>query len=203
MLTITDLNSTPNVSTPSWSSSGESGLLLMVDLDAPYEDRRVSSLHWLVTGVTVSGSPSAENPSTLTIPSPQVEYLGPEPPIGDIAHTYAFYLIAPVPSSLNIPASLAANRIPFDLEQFLEDANLENNIVARNHFRVRNLKGTPTAAFPAPRASETAPTLNGAARPVESSTTFEGIAGKMDGDGRGALACLTTLLMGFTAFVFG
>lgn len=174
----------------------------MVDLDAPYEDRRVTSLHWFVSGVTVSGSASAQNPAELTLPSPQVDYLGPEPPIGDIAHTYAFYLIAPVPSSLNIPASLAGNRTPFDLEQFLKDSNLENNIIARNHFRVRNLKGTPTAAFPAPRASETAPMLSGAARPTESSATFEGTAGKMERKGKGALAFLTAMLMGFTTFIF-
>ncbi|KAF1920411.1 hypothetical protein BDU57DRAFT_508721 [Ampelomyces quisqualis] len=182
----------------------------MLDLDAAYQDRRVSSLHWLVTGVTVAGSPSAQNPASLTIPPPQVDYQAPEPPIGDIAHTYAFYLIAPVPASVNLPASLATNRTPFDLAQFLLDARLENAVVARNHLRVRNLKGTPTAAFPAPRASETAPMLGGVARPTTSgaampttgsTATFEGSAGTMEAEGRGALASLTALLMGLMAVV--
>lgn len=175
----------------------------MVDLDAPYEDQRVSSLHWLVTGVTVSGtSPSAESPAALTIPSPQVSYEGPDPPIGDIAHTYAFYLVAPVPPSLNLPSSLAENRTPFHLGQFLQHSDLEQSVIARNHFRVRNLKGTPTAAFPAPRASETAPMLSGGVRPAETNTTYEGAAGKMEGETRGALAFWTVLVTGFTAFVF-
>ncbi|OAK95288.1 hypothetical protein IQ06DRAFT_381758 [Phaeosphaeriaceae sp. SRC1lsM3a] len=153
----------PNISTPAWSSPSDDspGLILMIDLDAPYEDRRVSSLHWLVTGLTISSSsPSTENPSSLNIPSSaQVPWQPPNPPIGDIAHTYAIYLIAPVPSNLDIPAELSRNRTPFDLKQWLQERDLEENVVARNYFRIRNLKGTPTAVFPGPRPSETAPLL--------------------------------------------
>lgn len=143
----------------------------MIDLDAPYEDRRVSSLHWLVTGLTISSSsPSTENPSSLNIPSSaQVPWQPPNPPIGDIAHTYAIYLIAPVPSNLDIPAELSRNRTPFDLKQWLQERDLEENVVARNYFRIRNLKGTPTAVFPGPRPSETAPLVR--ARPTGTTGT--------------------------------
>ncbi|KAH7394099.1 phosphatidylethanolamine-binding protein, partial [Phaeosphaeria sp. MPI-PUGE-AT-0046c] len=149
-----DTQHPPNISTPAWpASSDESGLILMIDLDAPYEDRRVSALHWLVKGLTISSpSASTSNPSSLTIPSTaQVSWQPPNPPIGDIAHTYAFYLIAPVPADLDISAEPSQSRTPFDLKQWLEERGLEKNVVARNHFRIRNLKGTPTAIFPGPR----------------------------------------------------
>lgn len=181
-------------------------MLIMLDLDAPYDDKRTSSLHWLVTGLTISStSPTAENPSQLTIPNSnsQVEYQQPAPPIGDIAHTYAFYLIAPVPESFTPPSDLEANQTPFNLGQFLSDAGIgEENVVARNHFRIRNLKGTPTAAFPSPRVSETAGVMGDGVLAVPSqtsATTSEGKGGKLGGDvGRavrvGALVGLMALL---------
>jgi hypothetical protein len=135
-------------------------------LDTPYGDTRVSSLHWLVTGISPStsqpsSSPNSEDLIPLTIPTSQVQYNPPNPPAGDFAHTYAFYLIAPLPSPFNLPAGLERNRTPFTLGQFLKDAGLgEESIVARNHFRIRDLKGLPTMSLPAPRASETAPALD-------------------------------------------
>lgn len=139
----------------------------MVDYDAPYQDTRVPSLHWLASGVSLSSSsPSTESPTPITIPSnAQVPWQPPNPPIGDIAHTYAFYLIAPVPNDLDISDNLRGDggRTPFDLKEWLEERNLEGNVVARNHFRIRNLKGTPTAAFPGPRPRETNPLVR--ARP--------------------------------------
>jgi hypothetical protein len=83
-LIVTDMDNSPNISTPSWPSSGAAGLLIMLDLDTPYENTRVSSLHWLVTGVTLTNkslSPSQEHLAELNIPSPQVDYQQPEPPI--------------------------------------------------------------------------------------------------------------------------
>jgi hypothetical protein len=182
------MENAPQILTPTWPSSSGSGMLIMLDLDFPLDDTRVSSLHWLVTGLTPSStSPTRENPANLTIPNSAVEYQQPAPPIGDVAHTYAFYLIAPLPTSFTLPSSAVANRTPFDLRQFLADGGLsEENVIARNHFRVRNLKGTPTAGFPAARVSETGSVLGGgaAALPSQTSaTTFEGGGGKSGVEG--------------------
>ena len=203
-LTAADMENEPTLSTPSWPSSGGSGVLIMLDLDAPYEDTRVSTLHWLVTGVTLENAsplPSRDKPAELNTPSPRVPYRQPDPPIGDIAHTYAFYMFAPVSPDFNVPVSHSNNRTPFNLTQFMQDCGLnQEDIVARNHFRVRNLAGTPTGSFPPPRASETAPSLTGAAS-SQTSTAFEGVAVKDGGEGRGILWLMMVLLTGFTASV--
>jgi hypothetical protein len=176
-------------------------MLIMLDLDTPLGDTRVSSLHWLVTGLAPSStSPTPENPANLTLPNSAVEYQQPAPPIGDVAHTYAFYLIAPVPASFNVPQSVTGSRTPFDLAGFLKDAELgEESVIARNHFRVRNLKGTPTMGFPAARVSETGSVLGGGAAALPSQTSaaiFEGRGGKVDVKGQcleAGLMCLGAL----------
>ncbi|KAH7085544.1 phosphatidylethanolamine-binding protein [Paraphoma chrysanthemicola] len=201
-------DSSPNISTPSWPSSGGSGVLIMLDLDAPYENTRVSSLHWLVTGVTLANeamSPSAENRVELNKPSPQVAYEKPEPPIGDVAHTYAFYLFAPTPASFSIPPSygnLAERRTPFNLTQFLQDCGLEEqSAIARNHFRVRNLAGTPTGTFPPPRVSETAAQLSSAVAPSQTSVVFQGGSVKLVAEPGALVGMITALLSASTALI--
>ncbi|KAH7095198.1 hypothetical protein FB567DRAFT_22452 [Paraphoma chrysanthemicola] len=226
-LMLEDMESSPNISTPSWPSSGGSGVLIMLDLDAPFENTRVSSLHWLVTGVTLTNeamSPSVANLVELNKPSPQVPYEKPEPPIvsrssaithillflsnkyqGDVAHTYAFYLFAPTPPSFSIPASygnLAERRTPFDLTQFLRDCGLEEqSVIARNHFRVRNLAGTPTGAFPPPRVSETAAQLSSAVAPSQTSVVFQGGSVKLIAEPIALVGMITALLSASTALI--
>ncbi|KAH7346003.1 hypothetical protein BKA66DRAFT_386878, partial [Pyrenochaeta sp. MPI-SDFR-AT-0127] len=137
-------------------------VLLMIDLDAPLDSARVSHLHWLVTDVTVVNSdsnPSPESVAPLNIPNVQVPCIQPEPPVGDVAHTYQFYLFSPQPSGFSIPArysNLSENRAPFSLSHFIKDTGLEQTpIVARSNFRVQNLADHPTMTFPPPSASET------------------------------------------------
>ena len=148
----------------------------MLDLDAPFADARASRLHWLATGLTPSSqTPSVSSLANLTIPDAQVSYEAPDPPIGDVAHTYAFYLIA-TPEAFRAPQGLAQNRVPFDLEGLLRDAGIsEASVIASNHFRIRDLKGTPTGGFPGPRASETGRVLGGSA--VQSSSVAPGATG--------------------------
>lgn len=158
----TDMANEPNISTPRWSSPSDSAILMMVDLDAAFKDTRVNLVHWLVTDVTLANTnsdPSPDNPSPLNIPDAQVSYIQPDPPIGDIAHTYQFYVFSPQPNGFSLPSrysNLADTRAPFNLDQFLSDSGLDQaNIVSQNHFRVRNLAGQPTTTFPPPRVSET------------------------------------------------
>ena len=166
------MSNTPNISTPAWSPSTPSALLFMVDLDWPLDTQRVSRLHWLVTGLTLSGStapPDGNNTAVLNIPDPPVaQYMPPAPPVGDVAHSYHFYLFA-TPPSFSLPSQYlglgegdsfdengtitgAETRAPFDVNQFLLDCGLdEQDVLARNHVRVRNLAGHPTTTFPPAR----------------------------------------------------
>ncbi|KAF2827496.1 hypothetical protein CC86DRAFT_369605, partial [Ophiobolus disseminans] len=123
----------------------------MLDLDTPLSPTlRAPSIHWLAT---LSPSPS------LNVSSTHTAYQPPEPPIGDVAHTYAFFLFAPAPANVVVPAQ----RSPFNWEDFLRGNGLaERDVVARNHFRVRNLAGTPTVeVFPPERARETVSLASG------------------------------------------
>lgn len=167
------MSNIPNISTPAWNQANPSALLLMLDLDWPLDTRRVSRLHWLVPGLTLSGAtppPDGSNTSLLTIPDPPVvQYMPPAPPIGDIAHSYIFYLFATPPAFVlpsqytglgdgderheNGTLKAAHARAPFDTQQFLRDCKLdEDNVLASNYVRVRNLAGTdPKKTFPPAR----------------------------------------------------
>lgn len=164
----------------------------MVDLDWPLENERVSRLHWLATGLTLSSTASPPDGNTtalLTIPDPHATaYMPPAPPIGDVAHSYAFYLFS-VPPSFSLPSQYqgldagdsvdengtltgAETRAPFNVNQFLLDCGLaDDDMLARNHVRVQNLAGHPTTTFPPPR--QATGTIEDAV-PEQSNTTGSG-----------------------------
>lgn len=167
------MSNIPNISTPAWDQANPSALLFMVDLDWPRDNQRVSRLHWLATGLTLSSTtppPDGNNTALVDMPDPSVvQYMQPAPPVGDIAHSYNFYLFA-TPPSFVLPSQYtnlgdgdsfdengtliaAETRAPFDVEQFLLDCGLDDSdVLARNHIRVRNLAGTdPTVTFPPAR----------------------------------------------------
>jgi hypothetical protein len=146
----------------------------MVDLDWPLENTRVSRLHWLVTDLTLTTSSpplDGNNTALLNIPDPHaVAYLRPAAPVGDIAHSYNFYLFAQPagftlpsqysglddPDSVNEDGELVGGdaRAPFDVQLFLSDCGLdEGDLLARNHVRVRDLAGHATTSFPPARAA--------------------------------------------------
>jgi hypothetical protein len=152
------MSNIPSVSTPAWGSTA-SGMIIMLDLDVPRDTERVSLVHWLVTGVALTSSdlpPDSNNTVLLTSPDPAVTYMRPSPPVGDVAHSYKFYLFEQ-PDNFALPpkyANLEDNRAPFDLQEFLADAGMqESALVASNYFRARNLSGHPTTTFPPPRAT--------------------------------------------------
>ena len=166
------MSNIPNISTPSWNLANPTALLFMVDLDWPLNNERVPRLHWLATGLTLSSTtplPDSNNTTTLNFPTPPVvNYMQPAPPVGDIAHSYNFYLFG-LPTGFQLPSPYAnlgngdmldedgkivggSERAPFNVNQFLLDCGLdEQNLLARNHVRVRNLAGHPTMSFPPPR----------------------------------------------------
>ncbi|KAF3037988.1 hypothetical protein E8E12_008059 [Didymella heteroderae] len=169
------MSNIPSISTPTWNQADPSALLFMVDLDWPLDNTRVSRLHWLATGLTLSGAappPDGSNTTAVAvnIPDPPVvQYMPPAPPVGDMAHSYAFYLFA-TPRSFVLPSVYtrlgdsdafdengtliaAESRAPFDVGTFLADCGLDDaDLLARNHVRVRNLAGTdPSKTFPPAR----------------------------------------------------
>jgi hypothetical protein len=186
------MSNIPNISTPTWNPSNPSAFLFMVDLDWPLDNQRVSRLHWLVTGLTLSGTappPDGNNTALVNIPDPPVvQYMQPAPPVGDVAHSYNFYLFS-TPPTFSLPSQYhglgdgdsfdengtmfgAETRAPFDVNQFLLDCGLdEEDVLARNHVRVRNLAGHPTTTFPPARQAtgtleDVVPGESGTGQPV-------------------------------------
>ncbi|KAF2870999.1 phosphatidylethanolamine-binding protein [Massariosphaeria phaeospora] len=138
--------SPPNITTPVWNA-GSSAVLMMVDSDVPINGRS-ELLHWLVSGVTL-----ADDGTTLTFPTAgEAAYVPPNPPVGDIAHAYTILLFAQ-PDNFAVPEQFAGvleSRINFNSSAFVAAAGLAQPLAA-NYFRVQNLTGTPTMAFPPPR----------------------------------------------------
>lgn len=219
------MSNVPNISTPTWDASNPSGLIFMVDLDWPLENERVSRLHWLATGLTLSSTtppPDGNTTALLTIPDPHaITYMPPAPPIGDVAHTYAFYLFS-VPPSFAVPPQYqdldagdtvdengtltgAETRVPFNVNQFLLDCGLaEDDVLARNHVRVRNLAGHPTTTFPPPRQTtgtieDEVPEPSSTAGSGQGAVSTGGVRGRGEGVGMGlwvwsAMAVLSGVL---------
>lgn len=89
------MSNEPNISTPKWSSPWSPATLMVIDHNAAFGDSRVNLLHWLVIDVTLvngNGSLSSNSPRSLDVPEAQVTYIQPDPPVGDVTHTYQVYL---------------------------------------------------------------------------------------------------------------
>ncbi|KAF2622965.1 hypothetical protein BU25DRAFT_425223 [Macroventuria anomochaeta] len=141
------MSNIPDISTPAWDPSTPSALLFMVDLDWPLDNQRVSRLHWLVTGLTLSST---------TPPSGREQYRSFEypRPAGGAVHAACASCLGNGDSFDDDDGTLVAaeTRAPFVVSQFLLDCGLdEAHVLARNHVRVRNLAGHPTTTFPPAR----------------------------------------------------
>jgi len=166
----------------------------MVDLDVPRNGSRVQLIHWLATNITRS-TPLSANTSgaALQIPdSNPVPYLQPSPPVGDIPHAYTFVLMEQ-PRNFTLPqqyANLSMSRVPFNVSQFANDANLTKPL-AGNWITVQNTTGTPTASsFPPARPSPTGGSSTESGGPSKG-----GAAGMLAVDGRALWAGVTTALL--------
>ncbi|KAF4549596.1 Hypothetical protein D9617_21g098170 [Elsinoe fawcettii] len=140
-------------------------MLVMLDLSLPRDrvqgtgdvadgigDDRTTRLHWLQTNLTVGAngllSVSGNTPAVA-------DYAGPQPPQGDIAHFYTWYLFAQ-PASFQVPAALAggalrpqssAQRNNFSLTPITSQAGVE--LREANYFLVQNANN-PNAVRTAP-----------------------------------------------------
>jgi phosphatidylethanolamine-binding protein (PEBP) family uncharacterized protein len=158
---IAETASPPNISSPVWYADERGpgpAVLLMVDIDVPRNGTRVPLLHWMVTNVTLAGGNRQSGP--LSIGNSPIPYLQPSPPVGDVPHAYTF-IVFPQPANFSVPpqylaiAQNQANRVGFNITQFLKDAGL-GQALAANYIRVQNLTGTPTTTYPPARPTQSA-----------------------------------------------
>ncbi|TDL27199.1 PEBP-like protein [Rickenella mellea] len=101
--------------------------------------------HWLVNGVSLTGSASNQSVST-TGATPITDYAGPAPPAGSGPHRYVILLFEQ-PASFTPPANLSQPNTPvsvFDLNAYAKDSGL-GPIVAGMYLTVQN--GDTTASL--------------------------------------------------------
>ena len=106
---------------PNMISPTAKGLLVMVDLDVPRGNSRVTNLHWLAPNVDISKA-NAAVPTGAGV----VSYRQPSPPPGDTPHRYVYLLYAQ-PPNFTPPAQLATlqqNRLGFDVNAFASASGL-------------------------------------------------------------------------------
>ena len=205
----------PTFSFPS-SSPNATYILLLVDLSIPaaivspstlnpkYQlplapglgSNRSTRLHFFQAGLKFSPSGSLINTT-----QPIAYYNGPQPPVGDIAHSYVFYLFPqgsafqapPADSPFNVANvnSGMSNRMSFNVQTFAKQAGV-GPLTAANYIKVQRLNSTATASAsgkPSGTGSSKAP----------SGSPFMGEAGRVGLNG--ALSLLIVLGMGF-GFLF-
>ena len=154
--------------TPTTFSNGtfpDTYFLLFIDLSIPTSrfpanetpylapglgPNRTTRLHWWAGNLTQTTSGTFTNSSAAL-----AEYGGPNPPLGDIPHTYVFYLFPQPANYTPLAAALAgdfvsasaAARVNFSLLAVIEQVG---NPVASNFFRTQNpnntVNGTTTTA---------------------------------------------------------
>ncbi|QDS73109.1 hypothetical protein FKW77_000885 [Venturia effusa] len=117
----------PTIQVPSnMNSATGKALLVMVDLDVPRQNARVTNLHWLAPNVDVS-KVQAVVPDTTT-----AKYLQPSPPKGDTAHRYVFLMYAQQ-ANFSVPAQFSnvqTKRIGFDVNAFAQASGLGAPVAA-------------------------------------------------------------------------
>ncbi|KAF2419788.1 PEBP-like protein [Tothia fuscella] len=109
-------------------SPTQKALLVMLDLDVPRNNQRVTNLHWLSPNVDIS-QPTASVPTT---PPGGLAYRQPSPPPGDTPHRYVYYLYAQA-QGFTVPAqSMAAiqMRLGFDVNAFAVAGGLGQPVAA-------------------------------------------------------------------------
>ena len=133
----------------------------MVDPDASYPENPLNRfiIHWWQEDLTKSStevnSTSIGGTRLVNNTAPRVTYRRPRPPTNSSAHRYIQYLFEQ-PDNFQVPEAYAGygnqNASMFPLEQFLDDADLEDPIAA-NYFYCSNQTAVP-ATFVAARGEE-------------------------------------------------
>ncbi|OSS46359.1 hypothetical protein B5807_08395 [Epicoccum nigrum] len=171
----------PNISSPVWYANSETndgpGLLVMVDLDVPFNGSRIQLLHWMATDVRVGARDNSTKERPLIFSESPVPFVQPSPPVGDVPHSYNIVVFSQ-PSDFSLPAqysNLSSNRVPFDVNQFRADAGLGAPI-AGSYFQVQNLTGTATATFPPARSPTPTNTGNASSPGADTNAAIGGKA---------------------------
>ena len=124
----TETAAPPSITIPQNMISGTAkGLLVMVDLDVPRGNKRVTNLHWLAPNVDMSNVKAAV-PNAGDV----VTYRQPSPPAGDTPHRYVYLLYAQ-PANFSPPqpvTNLQQNRLGFDVNAFATSAGLGQPVAA-------------------------------------------------------------------------
>ncbi|KAH8108484.1 phosphatidylethanolamine-binding protein [Phellopilus nigrolimitatus] len=164
-LSQSQVSPTPSVTVASTNSSlGSNFTLAMVDAGPVGSDQsKGQTRHWLVNGVSLSGSNGNETVSNASATA-ITEYAGPAPPSGSGAHRYVILLYTQ-PSSFTPPDGLSSPNVGvsvFSLSDYVKSTGLEGP-VAGMYFTVE--VGTASSSPSATSAVETStlpvPSSNG------------------------------------------
>ncbi|KAI9699944.1 MAG: hypothetical protein M1836_002478 [Candelina mexicana] len=178
------------------TSSNQSFIIFLIDLSLSTTTLNISSLNAstqlpLAPGIAANrtailhfeqqGVRFAANGSLINSTIPVAYYLPPNPPAGDIAHTYVFYLFEQQaifrPTNVTL-SSTVASRVSFNIANFSRTAGV-GPLLAANYFTVQNnatANATGTAGATASRTSGVATGTGGA---IASVTPFRGAAGTL------------------------
>lgn len=141
----------PTLTAPAGTPTDGTYLVIMLDLDVP-RGGSTTLLHWLQTDFTLSPNRVVTPTSSAnTSSTPGASYIGPNPPPGN-PHRYVLWMFAQpadfaIPESfgnINPPAS-SADRIGFNLTEFVAVAELDEPLAA-NYFTVVNSSSATTAS---------------------------------------------------------
>jgi len=171
-LTKDQVASTPVITiVPANSSVSLQGnyTLVMADADVVGTNESLGQTrHWLVNGVTLTGSNSSLNASTADGVA-VTEYAGPAPAAGSGPHRYVILLL-PQPSTFSPPANLTQPNVGvsvFVLTDYISTSNL-GAPVAGMYFDVE--EGTATVTL-----SPTSPVISSTLKPASSGTSSSSV----------------------------
>jgi len=171
-LTKDQVASTPLITiVPANSSVSLQGnyTLVMADADVVGTNESLGQTrHWLVNGVTLTGSNSSLNASTADGVA-VTEYAGPAPAAGSGPHRYVILLL-PQPSTFSPPANLTQPNVGvsvFVLTDYISTSNL-GAPVAGMYFDVE--EGTATVTL-----SPTSPVISSTLKPASSGTSSSSV----------------------------
>ncbi|KIM48955.1 hypothetical protein M413DRAFT_21253 [Hebeloma cylindrosporum] len=194
LLTKEQVGPTPTVTvTPANSSVSLDGIYTLAMVDADVVGSKLpggQTRHWLVNGVTISGSTVANSSATAI-----TGYAGPWPASGSGPHRYVVAIYAQ-PSTFAAPAAYSQPNLPvgtFDFNAYVQESGL-GPLVAATYINVE--EGTTTLAIPSTSAVVTSTLLPSSAVQTSSKSTT---ASAPSGSSTSGASSINVKLFGFTA----
>jgi len=177
-LTQTQVAPTPSlVVTPANSTVATSGNFTLAMVDAGpvgTDESQPQTRHWLVNGVTLTGSSAPFNVSTaggLAV----TDYAGPAPASGSGAHRYVIMLYEQ-PSTFTAPSGLNTANVgvsTFDFSSYVKSSGL-GPLVAAIYFTVEVGTATSSVSATSPVITSTLPAATATSASASSSGTTSG-----------------------------